>query len=751
MKFFNKRKNKILLMTLGGIVSTSTLVSVIFYNTSNQNSNRYFSRRTNAKPNLIPKDNLDYTGADPSITDNNLRELPKPTPSPVPTPEPEPTPTPTPTPKPTPQPKPEPKPTPTPTPTPKPTPQPKPEPAPIPKPSPGTVTKKIYINGVLVDAEVEEPAPRQTFEYDKENGLQNPNPYTNQTVGKIKNVHVTEELRQKSLGIAKGGLTPSWLSGSVNDLLRDIEDAKSDEEAESIGRNNRYWYDRIWQKFQRLFDSPNVVNFLKEPAKSEFPNKKFRTKDHKYAWLYKNLDFDKFTKLSAGADKYLKEGLTPDPDNAYINENGEIDSYAASPPDGYNGVTSRIANDNKNRRVFNYEGTQTRTPWQAQHGEYPGWKKTDATSEFHKYGVENGDGITVNKLTREKPEDGQMNEGYIVDIDAGNNKGYEKAKELIKKLKDANVNITGYRIRNMGKFDSNQRFEQILEEMPDKLPLLELFFHAGAANTSSLIALQKKKIKELGLYTLGNSLLDEWSINPNALRNVEWINNNDYNVSFNYKPGSNIATRITFDTLAFDEVDYNLNGATLADKLKRINDGLRMVYWVRNNEPIFQGGFGPGLDPDHKETGNSYPQGLDLSRVKELRSLRGLEFHDKLKSSNSKPRKLRRLKLYSSGTAFDISSEDLNEAGFNRHLVLNEPTPPKTKILFSNGNLTSKVKITGKTRLTSDGLSNLNILFNYAESLRNREVIVDEDATELKAQLQNAGFNVSSGESLDFT
>lgn len=727
MKFFKKRKNKILFYILGATLTASITASTIFYASSSQNRNKFITKKTNGKANLIPKDNLDYDKASPSNSDNNLKEIPKPAPIPEDKINPSPS-------KPTPEIKPTPK--------PKPTPTPDPTPAPKPK-NPSTKKTKLLINGAWVDAEIEEPSPRQTFEYDKQNNLQNPNPYINQIVGKIKNVNVTEELRQKSLEKAKSGLIPNWIKSSVNDLLKA---ADNDEEIEKIANNNRHWYDRIWQKFQRLFDSPNVVNFLKEPAKSEFPNKQFKSRDHKYAWLYSNLDFEKFTKLSNGANKFLKEGLTPDQDNAYINENGEIDSHAYSPAEGYNGVTSRMQNDNENRRVFGYKDWRGRSAWETQNGEYPGWNKTNVTNEFKKYGLSDGDGITVNKLTRKNPEEGKLNEGYIVDIDASNDQGYQKAKKLIEELKKQNVNVTGYRIRNMGKFDSNQRFEEILKSLPDTLPLLELFFAANAANTSSLIALKNKKIKELGLYTLGNSLLDEWSINPNALRNVEWINSNDYNVSSNYKPGTDIATRITFDTLAFDDEDYDETGNDLDEKLKRINDGLRMVYWVRNNEPIFQGGFGPGLNPDHKESGNSYPQGLDLSRVKKIRSLRGLYFHDRFKSSNSKPRKLRRLKLYSSGSAFDISSDELNEAGFNKHLVLNEPTPPRTKILFSNGNLTTKVKINGKKLLNSDGLANLNILFKYAESLRNRTVEVDDDAHELKAQLENAGYNVTSAE-----
>jgi|GEM_PF-3736616 len=61
----------------------------------------------------------------------------------------------------------------------------------------------------------------------------------------------------------------------------------------------------------------------------------------------------------------------------------------------------------------------------------------------------------------------------------------------------------------MGKSDSSQKFMDILKAIPDEIQLLELFFSAGSSNTSSLIALENKHIKELGIYTLGNSLLDK--------------------------------------------------------------------------------------------------------------------------------------------------------------------------------------------------------------------------------------------------
>ncbi|CRH45533.1 Uncharacterised protein [Chlamydia trachomatis] len=61
----------------------------------------------------------------------------------------------------------------------------------------------------------------------------------------------------------------------------------------------------------------------------------------------------------------------------------------------------------------------------------------------------------------------------------------------------------------MGKKDVNQKFREILRALPDRLPQLELFFDHRATNTSSLIELENKKIKELSLFTLGNSLLDD--------------------------------------------------------------------------------------------------------------------------------------------------------------------------------------------------------------------------------------------------
>jgi|GEM_PF-6889387 len=108
---------------------------------------------------------------------------------------------------------------------------------------------------------------------------------------------------------------------------------------------------------------------------------------------------------------------------------------------------------------------------------------------------------------------------------------------------------------------------------------------------------------------------------------------------------------------------------------------------------------------------------------------------------------IRRLTLYNNSEAFNISGEELNEAGFNRHIVSGEPGQ-KSKILFSNGNLTTKVRITGTSSLNSEGIDNLSRLYMFAEQLK-KEIIVDNNASALKSQLEGLGYSVKTSSSSD--
>ncbi|WAM06371.1 hypothetical protein ONA23_05265 [Mycoplasmopsis cynos] len=51
--------------------------------------------------------------------------------------------------------------------------------------------------------------------------------------------------------------------------------------------------------------------------------------------------------------------------------------------------------------------------------------------------------------------------------------------------------------------------------------------------------------------------------------NFLWVNMIDYNVSFDYKPGLRVATRLGFDDIAFEDSDFD------GKDFSRINNGTK--------------------------------------------------------------------------------------------------------------------------------------------------------------------------------
>ncbi|QBF34606.1 putative immunoglobulin-blocking virulence protein [Mycoplasmopsis phocirhinis] len=587
-----------------------------------------------------------------------------------------------------------------------------------------------------------------------QNNIANPRPYQNDTTSKIISVEVTDELRNAALSQAKGGgvgLNGEMIKYNIKSLFEVKEETP--QSIENVIRQNAEYWEQQFYKWQRLFDTDKVKEFLNEEGKAKYDTFDFGgSKNYRYVWLYKHLDFDKFTKLSATAENYLAQGYVLDPRNTYFNENGEIESHGYNLPDEYNGTISRLQRDNTTRRVFGFNSPYNRSPEDIKNGTYPGWKSSDVTytHEAFKNLVVAGDGVRIIEMKRESPvnDPNLINEGLVLEIDAANTAGYQKTVDLIKKVKEQNLNVVSYRIRNMGENDTAQKFKHILKELPDNLLQVELYFSARATNTGSLIELENKSIKELSLFTLGNSLLDEWSINPLALRKTQWINTNDYNVSRDFGNNVTVISRITFDTLAFDEQDYNESSS---NPYERINLGLRLAYYTRNNEPFFQGGFGPGLNADHNEGGNSYPTGLDFGRVPKIKSLKGLEFRDIIKDSNA-PRKIWRATFYNNNKYFEIGASDLENPGLENFAQPFRMMKPKIK--FTNGQTTVGFKIS--ENLTSNAIANL---VRYKELVKNdnrsfpgkiqlaAQLANNED---LKNRLQSAGFEVEIDSGFEF-
>ncbi|BAP01184.1 hypothetical protein MCAL160_0749 [Mycoplasmopsis californica HAZ160_1] len=787
MNFWKNRKNKLILISLGVTVGTASLIGGIVYaSTVNSSGSIEYNSNLIGRSNFIPKDNLELTNAKASNADSNLKEIPQPKPKPkeepkpkpkpivqkndLPKPENKPKPKPKPTPPPAPKPEPpkkkkitppvvKPKPKPTPAPIP-PAPKPAPKPKPVPTPpakseeTPKTVVVKktatigdIYNKKqIQVETIVEDIKPREIHELDKH--LANTKPYIAHRVPKIKGFIVTEDLKQT---VAKNAVDdPVGLLGKGAEKYIDNLKTVPEQEVSSFVKQNPDTWKSIQDKWWRLFDTASesvLLKFLTEEGRKQYPEmkNKFVSKDHRYAWLLRHLDKTKFTTLSSEAEEMLKKGYVLDPRNAYVDENGNLKSHAYSPPDENNQVLAQYKGDNQDRKAFGNPDPWPESPQDISEGNFRGWNKVNITktdSDFKDI-LKNINGIEVFKLTRQKNDPERINEGRVIEIDAGNPDAYDYTSKLLKHIKDNNITVQGFRIKNMGKNDANQKFKDILKDLPDKLELLQLFFSAEATNTGSLIELENKSIKELALYTDGNSTQEEWSINPWALKNVQWVNTIDYNVSKQFQSGIKIISRITFDTLAFEASDYKDSASTDEERFKRINDGLKMAWYIRNNEPIFQGRYGNGTNPDHNESGNSYATGLDFSRAPKIRSLRGIRFYNENRpETQSNPRKIWRATFFNDSDSYQIGNTDLENAGLENF------APPagmeRPKILFSNGSTTTKFKITDSS-LSPTAISNLT---RFAELAQNgnpsftKTVVINSDNQALENQLTSAGFKV---------
>ncbi|EFF41782.1 putative immunoglobulin-blocking virulence protein [Mycoplasmopsis alligatoris] len=457
----------------------------------------------------------------------------------------------------------------------------------------------------------------------------------------------------------------------------------------------------------------------------------------------KDIDLTKL-ELSENALAMLKKGLILDYTNAFITKDGKLDSRGYSVVnETYNGTTGRMARDNARRRHFGYKSWYVRSPQDIADGTFAGWEKTDVKSEWKEFGLTEDDGIQVTKYTNNDPEFAKSNNSIRVVLDAANPKGYQKFLDFLTKTKKAGRKIQSFVIKNMGSKDQNQSFLSIIKALPDEIPQLELWFESN--NTGAMIGLRGKKIDEFATYTTGNSLVDQWGLNPWAVDGVAYFQDVDYNVSKDYPPGFRPSTRITWNALAFDPENYKPKDP---DPWKDINRGLRMALVVRNNEPIFQGGFGPGLNPDNNEKGNSYPVGLDISRIPELRSLKGFDYSPL--GADGKPivRKLRRITLYSDTDSYTLSADEMNKSQYHKIMFLDEPRDEEeVRLRFNGGPTVKHMYLNGNDVLTEEGLKNMETFYRqvgwkvFKEQFKSK-VFVDKTNKKLYNQLKERGYPV---------
>ncbi|WP_186390753.1 putative immunoglobulin-blocking virulence protein [Mycoplasma struthionis] len=235
---------------------------------------------------------------------------------------------------------------------------------------------------------------------------------------------------------------------------------------------------------------------------------------------------------------------------------------------------------------------------------------------------------------------------YIAKLDATNKKGYDKFLKFIKE----NPTISGIIIENMGLVDKKQDFSQILSQIPPSIKTATLFFETN--DTSSLVGLKDKHLKDIQIVTKGNNLDEAWGIDPIAFRHTDNVSF-DYNVNKSPEYPSNSTPRassIVFDTIR----------PAKTDSFSEIQEGFRLAYTTRKNWRIFNGSMGDG----------SWISRIDLSLHPELRGLKGLDLNDKV---------FNRLTLANSSNVFEVKASELVEQKWSRLIVKG---PQKAELKF---------------------------------------------------------------------
>ncbi|WP_369086028.1 putative immunoglobulin-blocking virulence protein [Metamycoplasma spumans] len=640
---------------------------------------------------------------------------------------------------------------------------------------PEVVIKKIKKDEIEYYAEEISIPPRVDNQSDIDKGITNRVPYRAEIVpdvGKITGALTDKNIAATVTRAQDGGRAQDYIfgkNGSYREILENTGISLTEKQNYYNNDGNApEQLEMLWWRYYRLLKNKDTIKkYVDDVALAHFDE--WWNSKEKFAWypprsynarviplghlfLLMHIDHTKITKVSDEVKKALARGETIPKYGAqtWVNDRGEWESSTFEP--ALNKVVGEIERNNMHKRVLGNNSKWSRSGDDILKGKYANWDDIDETARFKtnpKFEkLLRGGGIGIKKYTRKEAIEGESREeARVVTIDVANSSAFSKSVELIKLFQSENIDITGYRIMNIGKTGADQNMDELMKAIPKKIPMVELFFESK--NTSSLKYLKDKEIDELSMFTTNkvNSLADDWAINPWAIKGVAWVNMADYNVSFDYNSWDTIYSRITFDNLRFDKEDFK-------DKsFEIINNGLRMAYWTRNNERIFQGSFGPGLKPDREAGGNSYPMGVDFSSIPEIRSLRGMIFHD-IKNPSLK-RKLNKIKFFNDSQVFAISTIDLNEAQFSDVLVTSQPQQPRSKIMFSNGKTTNKIRISptlNTLNLNYSGIRNLNTLISYSDgnfSKTSTEILVPRGAEGLYSTLKSNGFKVRYESLLD--
>ncbi|ATP59741.1 putative immunoglobulin-blocking virulence protein [Mesomycoplasma dispar] len=194
-------------------------------------------------------------------------------------------------------------------------------------------------------------------------------------------------------------------------------------------------------------------------------------------------------------------------------------------------------------------------------------------------------------------------------LDSSDPSALQKFSSVLQQLAEKQQDLKEVVLQNVeGK--NIKTIEEIISKLPPKIISLRLFVE-DAEGLLALSKLENHKLTELSLYSNKQKDTGNWAINPNGLKNVDfikwdYIDKSKINL---YNPSAKLPGSIPFDTLTWSSEQ------STPDK---INEGLKIAFGSKINQRVFQGVFGGR---------GGYPPNLDFSKTSQ-KTFKNIKFDE---------------------------------------------------------------------------------------------------------------------------
>ncbi|MDW2835702.1 putative immunoglobulin-blocking virulence protein [Mesomycoplasma ovipneumoniae] len=342
-------------------------------------------------------------------------------------------------------------------------------------------------------------------------------------------------------------------------------------------------------------------------------NKKYELERQKYDLKYHSERVARFSagRLNQEEISLLEKGYTPDKDT-----------------DGWeprNNIVKKAIKADNAKGIAPYD-----SPWPNQDSTVlsslsrPGWSGglnvpsshvNDAgfTSSLKEAGIPEGSRSI--RLIQYKKNDGNnagkndIRQFKSLYLDSSDSNALSKFETILQSLAKTQTDLKEVVLQNV-KGEYTSTIEQIISKLPSSITSLRLFVEDNKG-LEALSKLENHKLTELSLYSNAQKETGTWAINPNGLKNVDFIKwdfVDKANINL-YNPGAKLPGSIRFDTLSWTKE---------LGSPEKINEGLKIAFGSKINQRVFQGVFGGR---------GGYPPNLDFSKT-DIKTFNGIKFDE---------------------------------------------------------------------------------------------------------------------------